>query len=95
MPYIENKDRADLEPHSVREALTPGELNFQITALCDGYLAGQLDYQALNDVVGALVSVKMEIYRRLAAPYEDQKKDLNGDVFVTKVRPIGQLEVKQ
>lgn len=85
MPYIEKADRADLEPHSVREAMTPGELNFQLTALVDGYLAGNLDYQALNDVIGALECAKLEVYRRIAAPYEDFKRVVNGEVFTTKL----------
>lgn len=91
MPYITDDDenRADLEPHSKREAMNPGELNFQLTVLCDLYLAGNLNYQAINDVIGALEGAKLEIYRRLAAPYEDEKRAVNGDVYVTKVRPIG------
>jgi hypothetical protein len=89
VPYITPEDREDLEPHSQREALTPGELNYQLTCLVDGYLAGNLDYQALNDVVGALEGAKLEAYRRIAAPYEDQKRVVNGEVYVTKVRPIG------
>lgn len=94
MPYIAPEDRSDLEPHSTREAMTPGELNFQISSLCDGYLAGNLDYQAINDVQGALACVMHEVYRRLAAPYEDQKLELNGDMFVTKVRPVGHKKAK-
>lgn len=93
MPYIDGSDntRVDLEPDSTREAMTPGELNFQLTALVDRYLAGNLDYQAINDVVGALECAKLELYRRIAVPYEDQKIEINGDVYVTKVRPIGKV----
>lgn len=74
--------------------MTPGELNFQITCLCDGYLAGNLDYQALNDVQGALACVMNEVYRRIAAPYEDRKLAINGDVFVTRVFPTDAKKVK-
>lgn len=95
MPYIASEDRSDLEPTSTREAMTPGELNFQITCLCDGYLAGNLDYQAINDVQGALACVMSEVYRRIAAPYEDLKIELNGDVFETKVRTVGAKKAKQ
>lgn len=86
MPYIAAEDREALDPTSQREAMTPGELNFQLTSLVDGYLAGNLDYQAVNDVVGALECAKLEVYRRIAAPYEDVKLSLNGDVYVTQVR---------
>lgn len=89
MPYIAQEDREDLEPHSAREAMSPGELNFQITSLCDGYLAGNLDYQALNDVIGVLECAKFEAYRRIAAGYEDMKCRVNGDVYVTKAPLVG------
>lgn len=93
MPYIDAKDRPHLDPtgpgRACQDAMTPGELNFQLTALVDGYLAGNLDYQAINDVVGALECAKLEVYRRIAAPYEDLKIELNGDVYVTQVRRSG------
>lgn len=88
MPYIAAEDRADLEPHSAREAMTTGELNFQITCLVDGYLAGNLDYGAINDVVGAMDCAKLEAYRRLAAPYEDHKRAVNGEVYVTRLPKV-------
>jgi len=31
--------------------------------------------------VGVLECAKMELYRRVAAPYEDKKKEENGDVY--------------
>jgi hypothetical protein len=37
--------------------------------------------QVQADVVGALECAKLELYRRLAAPYEDQKIKLNGDAY--------------
>lgn len=88
MPYITPEDRPELDPleeKPTREAMTPGELNFQLTALVDAYLAGNLDYQAINDVIGALECAKMELYRRIAVPYEEHKRRLNGDVYVTRV----------
>lgn len=88
MPYIAPEDRDDLEPNSTREAMTPGELNYQLTCLVDGYLAGNLDYQAINDVLGALEGAKLEVYRRVASPYEDRKREINGDVFVTPTRSV-------
>lgn len=91
MPYLDQQDRRALEPTSRDEAMSTGELNYQLTCLVDGYLAGNLDYRAINDVVGALECAKLEVYRRLAAPYEDQKIAINGDVYTTKVRPIGSV----
>lgn len=91
MPYIAGEDREELDPTSAltgsqREATTPGELTFQLTCLVDGYLAGNLDFQAIAEVLGALEATKLELYRRIVAPYEDVKIDLNGDVYETQVR---------
>lgn len=68
-----------------RDPMTPGELNYCITCLVDGYMAGNLDYQAINDVQGALACVMNETYRRVAVPYEQWKAEVNGEVFVTRL----------
>ena len=87
MPYIDPADRTALYPHSDRKAATAGELNFQITRLLDEYLQfNGLDYQAINDCMGALEGAKMELYRRVAAPYEDKKLAINTDVYETRGR---------
>jgi len=38
------------------------------------------NYNEYKEFIGELEMCKMEIYRRLIAPYEDKKKDENGDV---------------
>lgn len=82
MPYISQEDRDELTcaggPRSA------GELNYVITRLIDGFLARNgvyPSYEQINTVVGVLECAKMELYRRIAAPYEDQKCDINGDVY--------------
>ena len=96
MPYITQEDRkkflytpAKLGPNSEVDMLakvaencdTPGDLNYVFTVLCHKYLRKQgLNYQHLNDCVGALEGCKQELYRRVAAPYEDDKIAQNGDV---------------
>ncbi len=84
MPYIKAEDR-------VRAAQAPanaGELNFAITKLCTGYLQRRgLKYAHLNDCVGALMGAMLEMYRRVAAPYEDVKVDQNGDVYPPEILP--------
>ena len=54
-----------------------GELNFALTTIVDKYLQnrGGLRYAHINEVVGALECAKLELYRRVAAPYEDQKDE--------------------
>jgi hypothetical protein len=39
-----------------------------------------ISYQRINDVMGALEGAKLELYRRTATPYEDEKIKTNGDV---------------
>lgn len=93
MPYISGEDRVALEPDSLRDAMTVGELTFQITVLVDGYLAGNVDYQALAEAVAALECAKLELYRRLVGKYEDHKIDLNGDVYVTQIPTHGKRAI--
>jgi hypothetical protein len=62
---------------------TAGELNYAITRLVDDYLKarGDLRYAHINEVIGALECAKLELYRRVAAPYEDGKRHETGDVY--------------
>ena len=84
MPYIPLRDREVLakgwEPDN------PGELNYMITILIDRYWTrDQMNYQAINDILGALEGAKMEFYRRIAVPYEREKRKLNGEVYESKI----------
>lgn len=82
MPYIKQKDRNDLIVRAIRFAQTPGELNYQITTLLNEYrFPEKLSYQKINDILGALEGAKLEFYRRVAAPYENDKIEQNGDVY--------------
>lgn len=81
MPYIEPVDRDALESGEVAPR-TAGELNFVLTRLVDDYVERNgLRYATLNEVVGVLECAKLELYRRLAAPYEDRKRQENGEVY--------------
>lgn len=79
MPYIKEIDRERLEYGSAPK--TAGELNYLVTKLAHEYWrnCGQ-NYQAFNDILGALEGAKLELYRRRIAPYEDIKIAENGDV---------------
>ena len=80
MPYIEDWQREELE---FRPATTPGELNYIFTKAINDYIdqCRMLNYNVINNVVGALEGAKLEFYRRVAAPYEDTKIEENGDVY--------------
>ena len=83
MPYIRPEDRKKY--NKVFEDLPvpskAGELNYLITTICSMYSMYAIDYETINEIIGVLECLKLEFYRRLAAPYEDKKKDENGDVY--------------
>lgn len=56
-----------------------GELNYCITRLCARTI-GQPTYPKIAMITGVLENVKQEFYRRLSAPYEENKIVQNGDV---------------
>ena len=81
MPYISTEARSRLDAGAAPDG--PGELNYAITRIVDGYLCRKvrLRYAHLNEVVGVLECMKLELYRRVGAPYEDAKMDETGDVY--------------
>lgn len=83
MPYIKQSQRPTLDGPILE--LIPedeGELNYVITKIVQSYIARKgLRYVHINAAVGALECAKLELYRRIAAPYENQKIGENGDVI--------------
>ena len=85
MPYITDARRMEMEEGAC-EMRTAGELNFGLTTLVDDFLDRQpdgLSYAAINEAIGALECAKLELYRRIAAPYEDEACARNGDVYIS------------
>jgi hypothetical protein len=93
MPYISQEDRKWFDGlhacFSKNPPANAGELNYLFTLLAHYYLDGKIadgkyeaNYQAMNDVLGALEGCKLELYRRRVAPYEDIKIRENGDVYI-------------
>lgn len=83
MPYIDAKARRAIDD-AVYIAQSPGQLNYAITSLIDEYLldwGNKTSYAAINEVVGVLECAKLELYRRIAAPFEDLAMIRNGDVY--------------
>lgn len=83
MPYINSTARERLDSRRLPEPEDAGELNYVITRLVDDYIRrkGDVRYAHLNEVVGVLECAKLELYRRIAAPYEDKKIVENKDVY--------------
>lgn len=79
MPYIKQSERSNRPLVHNQQA---GNLNYTLSQEVDRYLwENGLSYATLNNVVGVLECLKLEVYRRIAAPYEDKKLEENGDVF--------------
>lgn len=79
-PYIDQNARDLLA--AGRQPETLGELNYAITRLCLGWLADYGDnYGAYAAIVGVLETAKLELYRRVVVPYEQDKCEINGDVY--------------
>jgi len=84
MPYITPHQRAkfpDLPSMGI------GELNYLISRALNEYILmhGGLRYNTINDCIGVLECAKLELYRRVAAPYEDKKIEENSDVYDRKI----------
>jgi len=87
MPYIKPEKREKYEEEigklvAILKSLPPeevdGELNYVITKIMKEVYP--LRYYHINKAIGVLECIKQEFYRRVAAPYEDQKIKENGDV---------------
>ena len=67
--------------------MTPGVLNYKITLLLiEYYTTLGLSYTVANDIVGVLDNAKHEFQRRILDPYEDKKRQENGDVYETGLK---------
>lgn len=81
MPYLTEERKRDLDWGNEAPD-NPGDLNYMFTKIINEYLERKsLRYEHINGIVGALECCKMELYRRLAAPYENQKIVDNGDAY--------------
>ena len=92
MPYITSEKRIVLEEsiaaviNTLRELESDdplnnfeGNLNYLITTILMRSYADS--YRDVNDAIGVLECIKLEYYRKRAAPYEDLKELLNGKVL--------------
>lgn len=87
MPYVDPKIRNLLDV--TFRPQSEGELNYTLTKICDEYLRYKgVNYPTINAVIGALECCKQELYRRVAAPYEDAAMERNGDVYTTTTSAV-------
>ena len=77
MPYIPNSERQKANDGVIPNA---GTLNYAVHQLIDEYFKqNNRNYQTINDVIGVMDCVKMELYRRMVTEYEEIKILQNGD----------------
>lgn len=93
MPYIDQKFRDKLNPaidelveviRNIDAGAHDGRLgttNYSITRLLLGVFLWHQSYANFLAATGTLEMVKQELYRRMAAPYEDCKRDERGEVY--------------
>jgi len=97
MPYIPQNDRKKIALVNLSDdnlIFTPenaGELNYVVTKFIDNYLEKNgVRYRYINEMIGALECCKLELYRRIASPYEDVVMRKNGDAYTQKIEDSGE-----
>ena len=101
MPYIKQEKRKVLDPaiEQIRQRLVElslddendcieGNLNYIFTKILMTVYGDRRGtrYIHINDAVGVLECTKLEFYRKVAGPYEDQKEFDNGNI-VSNIEP--------
>jgi hypothetical protein len=82
LPYIKLADRPafDTAIKALVERITcEGDANYIITRVVAGAMRS-VSYASINAAIGTLECAKLELYRRLAGPYECRKIVENGDI---------------
>ena len=84
MPYLKDKAHREILDIVYKTMMSifqtrgfTGSINYLLFKLAKEHCKSYSDYQKF---IGELEACKLEIYRRLAAPYEDEKIKENGDV---------------
>ncbi len=84
MPYIKQTRRENINPalNSLFTLdLNEGDLNYIFSMLIHNYIdINGLNYANCNNMIGVLECAKLELYRKLIAPYEDEKIQENGGI---------------
>ena len=79
MPYISPGDRAW---ETLVTPLGAGQLCYALTKqVLDYRLRHGTSFATFAEILAALEATKLELYRRVITPYEDQKCQENGDVY--------------
>ena len=91
MPYTEQEERKKFEPHmgELRESMekniwkgtmSKGDLTYLAYALGLEWFKGRKSYTNVSNAISCLKDAAAELRRQHLDPYEDIKKEENGDV---------------
>jgi len=85
MPYIKENQRKNFDEsieYIVDMIEIPGEFNYVISSIANGLLKKKGErYVNYESIVGTLMCVLLEFYRKRASKYEDQKESDNGTIW--------------
>ncbi len=90
LPYIKEENKvyfdAVLLPLKRCAIANGAELNYLFAELLNQFfVTNSKNYSNLAQAISALECQKLELYRRVAAPYEDSKIESNGEVYNEEV----------
>ena len=81
MPYIPDHRRVAISYHT-SPPQNIGELNYYLTKKLLNWIKMHGEsYATYNEVMGLLECMKLELYRKGVAKYEDKKCKANGEVY--------------
>jgi hypothetical protein len=83
MPYIKKRERDKITKGltlALEDIDTKGELCFAIYYLMKEFAEMEMNFDNASNAIAAADCAKLEFYRRILAPYEDQKIQENGDI---------------
>ena len=84
MPYIKQEKRKDFDDLIEQIAIRicgAGDLNYCVSKLIYLLLGNNASYADYNQKIGVLECAKLELYRKMVAPYENSKALENGEVY--------------
>ena len=87
MPYLHNDDRVKFKDilTQLDGGISGAEMNYLISSIIASHVVKHGEsYGYYQEMIGALEACKLELYRRMVAPYEDIKIG-NGDVYPRRV----------
>lgn len=87
MPYIPRDRQILLQAGASAENV--GELTYLLQQdLRDYLLVSDVSYERISQCIAALEGAKADLIHRVLTPYEDVKRNMNGDVWFQKGESI-------